>query len=327
MLVDKNKTFKLFAPTGRASKVLAEYTNKPASTIHRGLGYIPPNEWIYNKDFKLDCDVLIVDEFSMTDIFIARRIFDALDLTKTKLLIIGDNAQLPSVAAGNLLHDIMSSKIIPTTTLTNVFRYGKGGLMTVATDVRNCKKYLDDNDQRNIIFFGDNKDYAFINSKTDNIVNNTVELYKKLLDQGYKPEDIQVLTAYNKGDCGSVVLNNHLQKVANKNYGSDCIKIGDINYFVGDLVIQKVNNYKAKIYIDSTWGEDEQQTFIANGEMGVILEIGKHYIIIDFDGVKIIYSRDEARDIKLGYSISIHSSQGGSSKIIILLTPNPIPLC
>lgn len=322
MLKENKKSFRLFSPTGKAAKVLAEFTGEPASTIHRGLGYIPPNEWSYNQERKLDCDVLIIDEWSMADIFIAKRIIDAVDFSKTKLMLIGDNAQLPSVACGNLLHDFMCSDIIPTTTLTKVFRYSDGGLMMVATNVRECKSYLPDDIKSHITFLGDNKDYAFINSQSTQIVNETIALYKKLLSQGYKPNDIQVLSAFNKGECGSLLINNHIQKIANSNCGSDGIKVGDTTYYVGDLVIQKVNNYKAKIYIEDSWAEEmEAEAFIANGETGVVVEVGKFNMIIDFDSVKVNYSRDDLQGVGLGYSISIHKSQGSSIKIVILLTP------
>jgi hypothetical protein len=328
MLQDNHKTFTLFAPTGRAAKVLSGYTKQKASTIHRGLGFKPPDKWVYNEDCKLFCDVLIIDEFSMTDIFIAKKIFEALDLTKTKLLIIGDNAQLPSVSCGNLLHDFMMSDIIPTTTLTRVFRYGEGGLMTVATDVRNCKQYFKQDTNSEIEFYGKNKDYAFINSTPANIIKNTLGLYKKLLSQGNIPSDIQVLTAYNKGEYGTIVLNNHLQKIANKNYGkTDYIKVGEVTYYVGDIVIQKKNNYEAELAncnrnIDFDMPMENPVTFIANGEIGIITEINGCYLTIDFNDNKVIYHRDNMVDVGLGYCISVHKSQGGNSKIIILLTPS-----
>lgn len=324
LLDDNNKSFRLFAPTGRATKVLSEYTSRNATTIHRGLGYLPPNKWTYNEDYKLYCDVLIIDEFSMTDIFLFKKVLDAIDFNVTKLLLVGDNSQLPSVSCGNLLHDFMKSNIIPTTTLDKVFRYGEGGLMKVATDVRNCKQYLNKNSIEQCTFFGSNKDYVFINVDQTKIVKQTVALYQKLLSQGYRPEDIQVLTSYNKGDYGSVAINNHLQKVANKNYGTTGIKHGETTYYEGDLVIQTVNNYKAKIYVDDEWCfdlDDNDKRFIANGEIGKIIKIGMHDMIIDFDGTKIRYSREDLQGIKLGYSISIHKSQGGSAKVIILLTP------
>lgn len=123
LLKDNGKSYNLFAPTGKASKVLSEYTHEEATTIHRGLRYMPPNEWGYNENDKLMCDVLIIDEFSMTDIFLFRKVLEAIDFSHTKLLLIGDNAQLPSVSCGNLLHDFMQSGIIPTVTLSKVFRY------------------------------------------------------------------------------------------------------------------------------------------------------------------------------------------------------------
>lgn len=320
MLDDNNKSVRLFSPTGKAAKVLSEYTGRNATTIHRGLGYIPPNTWCYDKENKLDCDVLIIDEFSMADIFLFKHVIDAVDFNRTKLLLVGDNAQLPSVSCGNLLHDFMESQIIPTVTLTKVFRYGEGGLMKVATDVRFCKKYLENITDR-FTYFGENKDYAFINVDSDIIVKNTVALYKKLLESGYKVEDIQVLTAYKKGGCGQIAINNHLQKVANPNYGSaDCMKIGETVYFKGDLVIQNVNNYHAKLFIDNDWCE-EDETFIANGETGIVEDVFTNYVIINFDGIKVKYQRNDMQTIGLGYCITIHKSQGSSIKVVILLTP------
>lgn len=320
MLNDNNKSVRLFSPTGKAAKVLSEYTGRKATTIHRGLGYIPPNTWCYDKENKLDCDVLIIDEFSMADIFLFKHVIDAVDFNRTKLLLVGDNAQLPSVSCGNLLHDFMESRIIPTVTLTKVFRYGEGGLMKVATDVRFCKKYLENIIDR-FTYFGKNKDYAFINVGSNIIIKNTVALYKKLLESGYKVEDIQVLTAYKKGDCGQIAINNHLQKVANPNYGSvDCMKIGETVYFKGDLVIQNVNNYHAKLFIDNDWCE-EDDTFIANGETGIVEDVFQNYVIINFDGIKVKYQRNDMQTIGLGYCITIHKSQGSSIKVVILLTP------
>lgn len=324
MLDDNNKTYRLFSPTGKAAKVLSEYTHREAKTIHRGLGYIPPSEWTFNEENRLNCDVLIIDEFSMVDIFLFKHVIDAIDFNKTKLLMVGDNAQLSSVSCGNLLHDFMNSNIIPTTTLTKVFRYSDGGLMKVATDVRECKKYLDKDNIETCTFFGNNRDYAFINVHDDLSVKNAVALYQKLLTQGYTPNDIQVLTAYKKGNYGSVALNNHIQKIANPNYGTDGIKFGETTYYKGDIVIQNVNNYKAKIYVDYGFcfdEDDNDEIFIANGETGVVIDIGMHNMIIDFDGVKVIYDREALSTIGLGYSISIHKSQGSSIKVVILLTP------
>ena len=330
MLKDHHKTFRLFSPTGKAAKVLADYTKENATTIHRGLGYTPMG-WGYNQEHKIMCDIVIIDEFSMVDIQLFKRVIDAVDFNTTKLLLIGDNAQLPSVSCGNLLHDFMETKLIPTTTLTRVFRYGEGGLMKVATDVRFCEPYLTSSMKSKMTTFGDNKDYTFVDLPSEVIPQNVVGLYKKLLEKGYSIDDIQVLTAKNVGDCGTIVLNNMIQKVANPNYGSEVfMKVGDTTYFEGDLVIQKVNNYKAELDLQhlSEWekdmysaSEDVPTAFIANGETGIVREIYKSYCIIEFDGVFVKYYRADMQMISLGYSITIHKSQGSSIKIVILCTP------
>ena len=327
MLKTNNKSFRLMSPTGKAAKVLAENTKESASTIHRGLGYIPPNTWTFNKEQPLACDIVIIDEFSMVDIWLFKKLLDAIDFKHTKLLIIGDNAQLPSVSCGNLLHDFMEANIIPTVTLNKIFRYSSGGLMRVATDTRCCKEYLTKDMKSKATTFGDNKDYMFIDLASELIPKNVVSLYKKLLDNGNSIEDIQVLTAKNVGDCGSVQLNNMIQRVANPNYGSEVnMKVGDTTYYEGDLILQIVNNYNAELVADEKdmgWGfEDEPKTaFVANGETAIIEEIYNTYIIANFNGIRVKYYRNDMNMVKLGYAISIHKSQGGGFKTVILCTP------
>ena len=331
MLKDNNKSFLLMSPTGRAAKVLHENTNEPASTIHRGLGYIPPNQWTFNEYQKLHSDVVIIDEFSMVDIWLFKRLLDAIDFKHTKLLMIGDNAQLPSVSCGNLLHDFMEANIIPTVTLNKIFRYSSGGLMRVATDTRCCKEYLTKDMKNKATVFGDNQDYMFIDLASELIPKNVVALYKKLLDNGNDIEDIQVLTAKNVGDCGSVALNNMIQRVANPNYGSEVnMKVGDTTYYQGDLILQCVNNYKAELdmkhlndeeIMGFSFNDEPPTAFVANGETGIIKEIYNTYIIAEFNGVYVRYYRNDMNMVKLGYAISIHKSQGGGFKTVILCTP------
>lgn len=331
MLKDNHKSFLLMSPTGRAAKVLHENTNEPASTIHRGLGYVPPNNWGFNEYHKLHSDIIIVDEFSMVDIWLFKKLLDAIDFRFTKLLMIGDNAQLPSVSCGNLLHDFMEANIIPTVTLNKIFRYSSGGLMRVATDTRCCKEYLLKDMKNKATTFGDNQDYMFIDLASELIPKNVVGLYKKLLESGNSIEDIQVLTAKNVGDCGSVQLNNMIQRVANPNYGSEInMKVGETTYYEGDLILQTVNNYKAELDTRNLDGEelmefainDEPPTaFVANGETGIIKEIYNTYVIADFNGIHVKYYRNDMNMVKLGYAISIHKSQGGGFKTVILCTP------
>ena len=349
MLKDNNKSFRLMSPTGRAAKVLHENTKESASTIHRGLGYVPPNNWTYNNEHPLACDIVIVDEFSMVDIWLFKKLLEAIDFKHTKLLMIGDNAQLPSVSCGNLLHDFMEANIIPTVTLNKIFRYSSGGLMRVATDTRCCKEYLTKDMKSKATVFGDNQDYMFIDLASELIPKNVVALYKKLLDNGNSIEDIQVLTAKNVGDCGSVQLNNMIQKVANPHYGSEVnMKVGETTYYEGDLILQTVNNYKAEMVIRETpttyeedifdenpfgvnpFGtdyhfnqndDDPATAFVANGETGIIKEIYNTYVIVDFNGILVKYYRNDMNMVKLGYAISIHKSQGGGFKTVILCSP------
>ena len=119
---------------------------------------MPPNDWNFNSEHPLPYDVVIVDEFSMVDIFLFKHLLEAIDFNRTKLLIIGDDAQIPSVGAGNVLYDLLCYKKIPTITLDKVFRYGKGGLSTVATDARTQTEYLDKN-KKGMQVFGEDQSY------------------------------------------------------------------------------------------------------------------------------------------------------------------------
>lgn len=319
MLSDNSKTVTIFAPTGRASKISKSYTGLNAKTIHRGLGFMPPNSWTYNLNNKLNYDVIIIDEFSMCGLDLFGRLIDAIDFNKTKLLLVGDAAQLPSVSAGNLMRDFINSKKIPMVTLTKIFRYNSSGIINVATDIRMGKQYLPKT-KDNMININGNKDYTFIKSSNENTLKSVVTLYKKLLNNGCKVEDIQVLSSYNKGDYGTVNINNKLQRIANKNYGSENnIKVGETTYYVDDIIIQKSNNYKAIVNNDAF--SDDITTFISNGECGKIIDINNDVAVIDFDGTEILYTKSDLINVRLGYSISIHSSQGGAIKIPIIVTP------
>lgn len=331
LMIDNKKSFKLFSPTGKAAKVLSDYTKSTATTIHRGLGYNPKLGWYFNKENKLDCDIIIIDEFSMVGIHLFKRVIDAIDFNFTKLLIIGDDAQLCSVSCGNLLYDFIQSNLIPVTTLNKVFRYGEGGLMKIATDVRFGKPYLNNSMKGKATPFGQNKDYIFMDLPPEAIIENAVNIYRNLVNIGISIENIQVLTSKNTGDCGVDVLNSRLQQIANINYGSeDSMKIGETIYFKGDLIIQKENNYKAEIALEYMKQEECEYykdkrgnpiAFVANGETGIIKGICKNYVIINFDDTYIKYYHKDMLKIGLGYAITIHKSQGSSIDNIILCTP------
>jgi exodeoxyribonuclease V alpha subunit len=320
MLKDNYKSFVIFSPTGRAAKVISDFTKEQASTIHRGLGYIPPN-WSYNEEYPLYVDIVIVDETSMVDIFLMKHLLEAIDFNKTKILFIGDSNQIPSVGAGNVFFDMINSNIIPTNTLTKIFRYGTGGILTVATQTWKCEKFLDNQTQPQI--FGEDKGYMFIPLSQENILSNVIGLYKKLLTKGYLKEDIMILSSYNKGDYGTVNINKHLQPISNPNVelNGNNIVLGDIKFYEGDLVIQTKNNYKAIKYSLNSFAFEDEVVFVPNGEIGIIKEISYNSVIIEFSDVKVVYSKEDLINVKLAYSISIHRAQGGQCKIVILLTP------
>lgn len=349
MLEEHHKSYILLTPTGKSSKVLSENTGRNASTIHRGLQYKTDTIYYkngvqsdkYNYDYKTNFtinkydkfrkDIIIVDEFSMVDVSLCKRLFEAINFYDTKLLMIGDDSQLPSVGCGNLFHDFIESNIIQKSTLTKVFRFSEGGLMNVATRARMCQPYLTKDMKSKATYFGNNKDYVFIDLPSELIAKNMVLLYKKLLSNGYTVNDIQVLTSKNVGNCGAIKLNAALQKVANPNCGSSVNMVyGDVVFYEGDSVMQIANEYNAELDINNLSDEDHEQYLrtkipptcsVFNGDIGRIESIHDNYMLIKFDSYIVRYTKAELKNIKHSYISTIHKSQGSGFKIVILLTP------
>ncbi len=319
------KSFHLLCPTGRASKVLAGYTKEDTYTIHRGLAFNPSAEiqWGYNEHEKLFYDVVIVDETSMTDVFLLKHLIEAINFSRTKLLFIGDDFQIPSVGAGNVFYDLINSNIIPITSLTKVFRFGIGGISTISTKTRFGERWIEDKTKYNI--FGEDKAYVYMPMSQTQIIPTVKNLYLKLINSGISPEDILILSSYNIGDYGTEKINGIIQQIANKNYDSDLkFKCGDTTYYLDDMVIQTKNNYKAIIYDPESfcfYDDNSPKTFISNGDIGKVILIDKQFMVVQFDDEKIVYNRETGLNLRLSYCISCHRSQGGSCKNIILITP------
>jgi exodeoxyribonuclease V alpha subunit len=233
--------------------------------------------------------------------------------------MIGDSSQIPSVGAGNVFFDLINSNKLPIISLTQIFRYGEGGILTVATKTRESERFLEDSQKPQI--FGEDKGYMFIPTQQEKILNNVIALYKKLLTSGNLKEDIMILSSYNVGEYGTVNINKHLQPISNPNVAlkSYNVQIGETKFYQDDLVIQTVNNYKATLY-NNGWYDEDNKTFIANGEIGKIVKIEYGKVIIQFDEI-VVYDKNDLLNIKLSYSISTHKSQGGQAKIVILITP------
>jgi exodeoxyribonuclease V alpha subunit len=320
-----NKSFALFCPTGRASKILSGYTHEDASTIHRGLAFNPSidPQWGYNEKCKLPYDVIMVDEMSMTDVFLMKKLIEAIDFSRTKLLFIGDDFQISSVGAGNVLYDLINSGIIPIISLTKIFRFGIGGISTISTKTRYGESWIEDKTKINI--FGEDKGYIYMPMQQEKIIPTVKNLYLKLMNSGISPEDILILSSYNIGDYGTEKINQMIQKIANKNFDSDLkFKCGDTTYYLDDIVLQTKNNYKAIVYNPESFDpfrDDTFQTFISNGDIGKVILIDRQYMVVQFDNERIVYDRETGLNLRLSYCISCHRSQGGSCKNIILITP------
>lgn len=319
LLNDLKKSALLLAPTGRASKVLQKYTNHPASTIHRGLHFIPHNEWGFDEKNKLPYDIVILDESSMVDIYLFKHLLDAIDFNRTKLLIIGDNAQIPSVSCGNVLHDLLNSNVIPTVYLTRVFRYGEGGLSTVATDIRQGKMTFEN--KTNVQAIGDDNGCIFAQMPPERAIDYIIKAYQKLLNNDISLKDIMFVVAQNKGKYGTQIINNQIQKAINPNAEQKIIS-GDTEYRVGDPVIQCANDYNSQIYSVEEEMSDDKVAFISNGDIGIVSKIMNNGMVVDFDVFRIYIPREKFINIKLAYAISIHKSQGGQAKYVIAFVPN-----
>lgn len=316
MLEDNMITYALMSPTGKASKVLKENTGREATTIHRGLKYMPGKGFTYNQDNRLPHDVIIIDEYSMIDIFLLRDLLRAIR-DDAKIIFIGDPDQIPSVGVGNIAYDMLQSQMIATSQLTQIFRYGEGGLSYVVAEIRKGNSYFKSNDK--IQTFGEKKDYTFVNASKEETIPSLKTLYKKLLNQGVSVDDIMVLSGYNVGEFGTIAINNILQEMVNPNVNNKPQVVlkkneGEIIFRLHDKVMQTNNDYKIETI-------DGQINPIMNGDIGTIVAIEEDTIHIEFDGRICVYDKSNLYKMSLAYALSIHKSQGSQSPYVILVTP------
>lgn len=320
MLFDNHKSAILCAPTGKAAKKLSQYTGVETNTIHRTLLY-KDGEFYYNEENKLQADIVLIDEIGMTDIHLFRSLLEAIDIN-TKILLIGDKFQLNSVGCGALLRDLCSCENIPHVTFNKIYRMGVGGVLTTCTYVRQNQKFLAKNTFTQI---GEDKSYSFIPSNKEQMNKMVLSLYKKLLETN-SVEDITIISSYNIGENGCDRLNQMLQPIANPiSLTSDkFIKVKqdklEVKYFVGDMIIQNQNNYRAKLFLNKD--KTVETTFIPNGSQGKILDIIDNDLIIGFENEVVYYSREEINQIKHSFALSTHKMQGSQNKIIIFCCPS-----
>lgn len=312
----------LCAPTGRASKRLAEATGEDAKTIHRLLDLDftgGKGHFTYNEDTKLDADVVVVDEVSMCDEYVFYALIRAIK-RGGRLILVGDKDQLPSVGAGNILSDIIASGLVPVNYLTYIYRQSDDSLI-----ISNAHKV---NEGKMPTIDNKSKDF-FVDAQTDtaDMLKNCIDLVTKRLPSFSKlaPKDIQVLCPMKKGVIGVENINIEMQKALNPPDSSKGELRAGANIFrVGDKVIHTVNNYQMEwLSPDGLSG-----TGVFNGDIGYIKEVNKSApsLKVEFDDGKIAtYKQENLDEIALAYAISIHKSQGSEFPAVIIMVSGGNP--
>lgn len=305
----------LAAPTGRAAKRLSELTGREASTIHRLLEtQISPEtgEMVFmrDEDEPLKCDALIVDEVSMVDVLLMHSLLLALP-QEAKLILVGDPDQLPSVGAGRLFSDLITSGAVKTICLTEIFRQAQQSLIVMNAHAVNRGELP--------VLTVKDRDFFFMKRRTaESVVQTIADLCARRLPEnmGIRPEDIQVISPTRKGETGTINLNRVLQAALNppqpfkkeKNCGEICFR-------EGDRVMQIRNNY------DILWKRPDggSGTGIFNGDIGIICRIDPYedQVHIRFDDRDAVYDSDMLTELELAYAITAHKSQGSEYKAVI----------
>ena len=308
----------LAAPTGRAAKRMAEATGREAKTIHRllELGYTDENEGMIfqvNEDNPLKADVIIVDEVSMVDILLMNSLLKAIQLG-TRLILVGDADQLPSVGAGNVLKDIIESNVVKIVRLTEIFRQARESMIVVNAHSINKGEYPVLNKSGTDFFF-------MVRNSQEDILSTLIDLVKVRLPKYYKSDavqDIQLLSPMKKGIVGTINLNKQLQNSLNPpEKGKDEKILKDKIFRVGDKVMQTKNNYTLK------WESEKEEagTGVFNGDIGYIRSINNHTKEMEllFDEHRLVnYEFSKLDDLELAYCVTVHKSQGSEFPIVII---------
>ena len=325
----KGKKVVLCAPTGRAAKRMTEMTGEEAMTLHRLLEIGKTGDESQNIDVDInvqmiDGDVVIVDEMSMVDLFLMNYLVKAI-YQGTKLVLVGDVDQLPSVGPGSVLKDIINSEKITTIRLDKIFRQAaKSKIVQNAHRVNSGKAFIKKDEIEDL-----NNDFFYINeSNTDKVIENVLTLCKDRL-KGYGNyeffKNIQVITPTKKGNLGTKELNIELQKMLNpKKIGKAEKAYGQTIYRVGDKVMQVKNNY------DITWNrEKENGTGVFNGELGRITDIDSSdgAIKVKFDDEKEAwYEYADLEQLEHAYAITVHKSQGSEFDVVVMPIAQSSPM-
>ena len=320
----ENLSISLAAPTGRAAKRMTETTGFEASTIHRLLEISSNMEenrerprFNRNSANPLEADVIIIDEMSMVDIFLMHALLDAVPVG-TRLILVGDVDQLPSVGPGAVLRDMLDAGVFPSVRLERIFRQA-----AESDIVMNAHKI---NRGEPITFTNKSRDFLFLSRNDANmIISNCIELVRDRLPRYVEasPLDIQVLSPMKKGPLGVIRLNRILQEYLNPPADSKAEKLfGEGRFRVGDKVMQIKNNYQMPWEIRGRYGVPVREgAGIFNGDMGVIREINElgAFMTIEFDDGRFVdYPFGSLAELELAYAVTIHKSQGSEYPAVIM---------
>ena len=293
----------LAAPTGRAARRMNELTGLPSATIHRHLGMTGDDDTSHLDDY-LDADFIIVDEFSMVDTWLANQLLSNIS-SQTKLLIVGDADQLPSVSPGQVLADLLQIPTIPQTKLETIYRQSEEStIVTLASQIQKGILPADFTEKK--------ADRSYFEARNEHIPPMIEKIASAAIRSGIPAQDVQVLAPMYRGPAGIDQINNLMQNLINPVKKDELtFEAPDCQYRQGDRVIHLVNDAESNVF---------------NGDLGYISDLlpakytdsKQDELTINFDGNELVYQRSEWYKIRLAYAMSIHKSQGSEFPVVIL---------
>jgi exodeoxyribonuclease V alpha subunit len=292
---------RLASPTGRAAKRLSEATGRPASTIHRLLGFdASDGGFEHGTNKPLKADLVIVDEISMLDVVLAHHLFKALG-PKTRLVLVGDPNQLPSVGPGNVLGDLIDSRCVPTARLTHIYRQAAKSLI-----VKNAHRILEGEMPDMGDSAPEDSDFFFFPSEEPEATADLLlDVVTRRLEERFGIDwtrDVQVIAPMYRGECGVDALNDRLREA--QGVGGREVVRGDQRWRTGDRVIHTRNDYEKEVF---------------NGDMGVISTVTEDGIVtVRYPEQDVVYSGAELSQLLPAFAITVHRSQGGEFPVVVL---------
>jgi len=320
ILIKSDMSVAVAAPTGRAAKRITETTGYEASTIHRLLEYYYSESegtmfFGRNGENPLEQDAVIIDESSMIDLMLMNGLLNAIK-AGTRLIMVGDSDQLPSVGAGNVLRDILESEFIYSVKLNEIFRQAAESLIVVNAHRINRGEYPDCNTNDN--------DFFMIRRKSEReVLDSILELCENRLPSYYKDldpsKDIQVLTPVRKGLLGCLNLNKEIQSIINPPHERlSEKKYGEKIFRENDKVMQIKNNYMLKWKKSDDFTEGEG---VFNGDVGTIKKIDNDFneLTVEYDGNRyVVYDFSQLDELEPAYAVTVHKSQGSEFPVVVI---------